>query len=283
MKREKTNLMHRVASLMLAVVMVFSVIIVMPKDVSAAADKVLPVGGGTITITDSESIEAALNYEYHWISYTPAKDGYLKLTFKNNTTLPEIGYSYGRVVLFDAAKTAPLSNTMAYSIKDGREFSTTEYYGVKKGVTYKIRVEDYGGVIISAQFKAINKKLNNNTKKGKAVTLKKGKKVDGIIQSGNTKSHFYKFKVTNSKTVKVTIVPYLTSDFYFSVSGPRLKKRYSQVSMRSANGMSNANWGYKKCGTKISSTSGRVIPGTYYVEVKPFGRTCNGYFSVKWK
>lgn len=281
MKRERRNLFQRSASFMLAVVMVLSVIVVMPKDVKAAADRVLPAGGGTIAISDQEC--AAAIQDYNWISYTAAKDGYLKLTFSNNTKIPEVGYSSGSVVLYDAAKAAPLSNTMVYSIKDGREFVTTEYYGVKKGATYKIRVNSYGGVIITAQFKAIKKNLNNNLKKGKAVTLKKGKKTDGIIQSGNSKSHFYKFKVTNSKSVKVTIVPYLTSDFYFSVSGPRLKKKKTQVPMRAANGMSNANWGYKKCGTKIYSTGGKLTPGTYYLEIKPIGKTCNGYFSVKWK
>lgn len=284
MKRERRNLFQRSASLMLAVVMVLSVIVVMPKDVKAAADKVLPAGGGTITITDQESVEAAYYNEYHWISYTAAKDGYLKLTFSNNTKIPEVGYSSGSVVLYDASKAAPLSNTMRYSIKDGREFATTEYYGVKKGVTYKIRVEDIGGVIINAQFKAIKKKLNNNLKKGKAITLKRGKKTDGIIQPGNSKSHFYKFKVTNSKKVKVTIAPYLTSDFYFDVWGPRLKKSKEQVTLRTANGTTNYNWGNKKCGTEISTRSGgKLTPGTYYIEVKPIGKTCNGYFSIKWK
>lgn len=282
MKRERRNLFQRSASLMLAVVMVLSVIVVMPKDVKAAADRVLPAGGGTIAITDQEC--AAAIWDYNWISYTAAKDGYLKLTFSNNTKIPEIGYSSGSVVLYDAAKVTPLSNTMRYSIQDGREFVTTEYYGVKKGATYKIRVNSYGGVIITAQFKAIKKKLNNNLKKGKAITLKKGKKTDGIIQPGNSKSHFYKFKVTNSKKVTVTIVPYLTSDFYFNVWGPKLKKSKDQVTLRTANGAGNYNWGNKKCSTEIYTRSGgKLTAGTYYIEVKPIGKTCNGYFSVKWK
>lgn len=282
MKREGRNLFQRAASLMLAVVMVFSVIVVMPKDVSAAADKVLPSGGGSVVISDQEC--AAAIGDYNWISYTAAKDGYLKLTFTNNTKLPEVGYSDGSAVLYDAAKVTPLSNTMSYTTKDGRPFVSSEYYGVKKGTTYKIRVNSYGGVIISGQFKAIKKKLNNNLKKGKAVTLKKKKTTDGIIQTGVSKSHFYKFKVTKSQKIKFTITPYLTSDFYISFSGPRLKKSRRQISMRSSDSRSvYANdWG-SKCTYTISSTTGKASPGTYYVEVKPIGRTCNGYYKVSWK
>lgn len=279
MKRERRNLFHKVASLMLAVVMVFSVIIVMPKDVSAAADKALPAGGGTITITDEEC--SAMIRDYNWISYTAAKDGYLKLTFSNNTKAASLGYSYGSVVLYDAAKATPLSAAMSYDTNETRAFMTSEYYGVKKGTTYKIRVNSTGGVIISAQFKAINKKLNNNLKKKKAVTLKKNKQTDGIIQPGNTKSHFYKFKVTKSQKIRFSIQPYLTGDVYFILSGPRLKKTRVQVNGRSVSSTSVFcnYWGVKR----TLPTVGKAAPGTYYMEVKPIGRTCSGYYKVSWK
>ena len=262
MKRERRNLFQRSASLMLAVVMVLSVIVVMPKDVKAAADRVLPAGGGTIAITDQEC--AAAIRDYNWISYTAAKDGYLKLTFSNNTKLPSVGY---------------------YNTEETRAFMISEYYGVKKGTTYKIRVNSYGGVIINAQFKAINKKLNNNLKKKKAVTLKKKKQTDGIIQPGNLKSHFYKFKVPKSKKIKISITPYLTSDCYLFVSGPNLKRSRKQISARSvSNGYVYVNsWGSKNTYTISSPITGKASAGTYYMEVKPIGRTCSGYYKISWQ
>lgn len=283
MKRERRNLFQRSASLMLAVVMVLSVIVVMPKDVKAAADRVLPAGGGTIAITDQEC--AAAIRDYNWISYTAAKDGYLKLTFSNNTKLPSVGYSDGSVTLYDAAKATPLSSTTSYNTEETRAFMISEYYGVKKGTTYKIRVNSYGGVIINAQFKAINKKLNNNLKKKKAVTLKKKKQTDGIIQPGNLKSHFYKFKVPKSKKIKISITPYLTSDCYLFVSGPNLKRSRKQIFARSvSNGYVYVNsWGSKNTYTISSPITGKASAGTYYMEVKPIGRTCSGYYKISWQ
>lgn len=99
MKREERNLFHRVASLMLAVVMVFSVIIVMPKDVSAA-NLTLPSGGGTVMITDEQSY--IISGEATVITYTATKDGSLQLTFSNATQIkqsPINGYAWGEATL----------------------------------------------------------------------------------------------------------------------------------------------------------------------------------------
>ena len=87
MKKER-NLFQRVASLMLAVVMVFSVIVVMPKDVKADVAKTIQSGGGAVTISDEES--AIISGEDTIITYVATKDGSLQLTFSNAIKNPQV-------------------------------------------------------------------------------------------------------------------------------------------------------------------------------------------------
>ncbi len=269
------------SKLLLAAAMVFSVIMIMPKDVGAAADWVLPPGGGAIAVSDQEC--TVMVHDYNWISYTAAKDGYLRLSFSNNTKSKIIGQSYGNVCLYDAGKSVPLSGVTRYDTSETTDFMTSEYYGVKKGTTYKIRINSIGGVKINASFKAISKKLNKNLKKKKAITLKKKKQIAGIIQPGSMKSHFYKFKVTKGQVIRVTIQPYLTSDCYLIFSGSHLEKSKRRIYMRSEKSQVYPNaWG-NKCTYTISSANGKASAGTYYLEVKPIGKVCNGYYKISWK
>lgn len=119
MKRER-NLFHRAASLMLAVVMVFSVIIIMPKDVRAA-NFTLPAGGGSITITDPQSY--VFTREEAVITYTAAKDGSLQISFLNATQIKEnpiSGYAWGEATFCNAAGT-PIANKFTFDTRDTRE------------------------------------------------------------------------------------------------------------------------------------------------------------------
>ena len=128
MKREERNLFHRVASLMLAVVMVFSVIIVMPKDVSAA-NLTLPSGGGTVMITDEQSY--IISGEATVITYTATKDGSLQLTFSNATQIkqsPINGYARGEATLCNAGLT-PISAKFTYDTSDTRAGFYSDVYG----------------------------------------------------------------------------------------------------------------------------------------------------------
>lgn len=269
------------AGLLFVIAMVFSLFIITPQDVNAATDRILPSGGGTITISDQEC--TVMIHDYNWISYTAVKDGYLKLSFSNYTQSKVLGQSYGNVRLYNTEKSVPLSELTRYDTSETYDFMTTEYYGVKKGTTYQLRINSIGGVKIHASFKAISKKLNQNLKKKKAVTLKKKKQTNGIIQPGNIKSHFYKFKVRKGQKIKVTIQPYLTSDVYLIFSGSHLKKSKKRIFMRSENGKVYPNaWG-NKCTYTISAAGGKSSTGTYYLEVKPIGKVCNGYYKISWK
>lgn len=277
----KNNRFKNTVGILLTKAALFWTIMFMPKDIHASADHFLPPNGGEVVISDQESIVAIKDKDYNWISYTAVKDGYLKLTFSNNTKIKQFGSSFGEACLYNWEKSVTLSALMHYDTAETRDFMRSEYYGVKKGTTYKIRIKSVGGVKIHASFKAINKKLNKNLKKKKAVTLKKKKQVNGIIQSGDRKSHFYKFRVTKRQNVKFIIEPYLTGDFYFIISGPGLKRHKIRVAGRSINNehVYQNHWG----GKRILEISNKALPGTYYMEVKPIGRTCGGYYKISWK
>ncbi len=280
MKREERNLFHRVASLMLAVVMVFSVIIVMPKDVSAA-NLTLPSGGGTVMITDEQSY--IISGEATVITYTATKDGSLQLTFSNATQIkqsPINGYAWGEATLCNAGLT-PISAKFTYDTSDTRAGFYSDVYGVKKGTTYKIRIVAAGGVSVNAKFTAIKKKLNNNSKKGKAVNLKRKKATDGVIQSGTTTAHWYKFKLSKAAKLNIGITPKLTGGVKLTITGPGVKKGTFQVDCRYTSGDDYylGWWGKRRAFT----TSGKVKPGTYYIQVKPISRTCGGSYKINWK
>lgn len=275
----KNNRFKNTVGILLTKAALFLTIMLMPKDIHAASDRLLPPNGGEVVISDQEC--TVMVQDYNWISYIAVKDGYLKLTFSNNTKSKRLVNSFGEVCFYNSEKRVALSALMHYDTAETRDFMRSEYYGVKKGATYKIRIKSMGGVKIHASFKAINKKLNKNLKKKKAVSLKKKKQVNGIIQSGDRKSHFYKFRVTKRQNVKFIIEPYLTDDFYFIISGPGLKRRKIQVAGRSFNGkrVYQNYWGKKR----ILEISNKALPGTYYMEVKPIGRTCGGYYKISWK
>lgn len=277
----RNNLFKNTAGVLFTAVVLFLVTMVMPKDIHAAVDRFLPPNGGEVVISDQESVVAIKDKDYNWISYTAVKDGYLKLTFSNNTKIKQFGSSFGEACLYNWEKSVTLSALMHYDTAETRAFMRSEYYGVKKGTTYKIRIKSVGGVKIHASFKAINRKLNKNLKKKKAVTLKKKKQVNGILPSGDIKSHFYKFRVAKRQNVKFIIEPYLTDDFYFIISGPGLKRYKIRVAGRSLNGrrVYQNYWGKKR----ILEISNKALPGTYYMEVKPTGRTCGGYYRISWK
>ncbi len=281
MKREK-NLFQRVASLMLAVVMVFSVIVVMPKDVKADVTKTIASGGGTVAISDEES--AIVSGQDTVITYVATKDGSLQLTFSNAIKNPQvaqqIGHAWGYVTLCNASGT-PLSARLEYDTNSTYTGFYSEVYGVKKGTTYKIRISAAGGVTVSAKFTAIKNNLNKNSSKKKAVNLKKKKQVDGVIQSGTTSTHWYKFKVTKAQKLNIGITPKLTGDLKLTVTGPGIKKGIFQVNCRYSAGGYNylGSWGNKRS----YGTDGKVRPGTYYIQVKPTSRTCGGSYKINWK
>ena len=282
MKMEKKRLINKLTSLVLAVAMVFSIVVVMPDKVSAAEKSLKPTGG-TVTITDDECY-AATNGEYTWIKFKPKADGYLQLKFSPASAV--IGYPYGTAQLYSANKVTALSAVFNFYTDDNRNVFKSEYYGVKKNTTYYIAVASAGGVKINAKLTKVNDK--SGTKKGKALSLKKGKATTGVITAGNSKAKWYKFTLSKPSKLSFFIQPYLTGDVSVTLKGPGAGNSVSRTIQcrevrRNYDGtldISGHSWGTK---TPVYEASYLHRKGTYYVQIKPTTKTCNGYYKITWK
>lgn len=264
MKMEKRSFMNKVTSLVLAAAMMLSIVMVMPKDVSAAEFN-LSAKGGTISITDEMS--SGITGELSYIKYKPSNNGYLQLSFSNATKL--YSYAAGKVQLYDASRSKTLSTTMTYDTSSTQKIDKTECYGVQKGKTYYIAVLSAGGVNIKAKFTKVNDK--SGKKKSKALNIGRKKNVVGTITAGTTNSHYYKFKFTKKQRVNFSITPYLGDTVVVTLSGPGVHTGTFRIG--------SAAWGKKYPIT----TSKAVSAGTYYVQVKPGSKVCTGYYKVSWK
>lgn len=267
---------------MLAAVMVFSIVGIIPQDVSASQHS-LPGKSGSVVISDAECSDAIK--DFNWISYKAPQDGYLELKFSNNSTvLAAYGMSaYGYACLYDGGRKTLLSKEFYYDTESTSKSFVTEYYGVKKGKTYAIRIDSTGGVKISAKFTKLKSKFG--TKKGKAVNVKKGAKgVTSVITAGTTGTQWYKFTLSKPSKLKVAVTPYLTGNLNIGIKGPGAGNSISStISCRETigNTIYPRYWG-KTCYV-INSGNVYLKKGTYYVQIKPASKTCNGYYKLIWK
>lgn len=284
MKREsaKRSLRSKWASLALAAVMMLSVIGVMPEAVSAA-EKTMPAKGSTVTITDDEVVDAYYNTGgVHWIKYKANANGYLMLKFSTNSA----SYPSGEVQLYDGKKSKVLSKLAYFFTEENHPAVTSEYYGVKKGKTYYIKIYASRGVKIKGKFKKVTDK--SGSKQKKALDLKRKKAVTGVITAGTSGTHWYKFKLSKPSKFKVIIKPYLTGDVFVSCKGPRVRSTersvYGRLFIKSQTtnlvDWTEYNWGSNY---PVYETDGKFSAGTYYIGVRPASKDCTGYFTLKWQ
>ena len=274
MKMKAKSFYCKAASLMLAVVMIFSVITVFPQDVNAM-DKPLPgKNGGVVSISDDEASSDII-----MIPFTASADGYLQVVFSNNTT--RYNYSVGLAQLYDSNKSTALSKSFEYNTNSTVKGFYSEYYGVKKKKTYYIAVLASGGVNVSVQFKKLKDK--GATKEKKACNIKKGNKgVTGVITAGTTTAHWYKFTMPKVQKLNCKITPWCTDSLTFTIKGPGLRgKQSGTIIGRYSDSMNNylRYWGKPYPLTTNSAIRG----GTYYVSVKPATRQATGYYKISWK
>ena len=143
------------------------------------------------------------------------------------------------------------------------------YFGAKKG-TYLLAVKSSEPVYkIKATLKAVTKA--GGAKKAKAVTIKKGKVMKGVLAAGE-KARWYKFKVTKAKKYTIAL---------------NAKTDYSGIKMEfSGTGYYNQNFYLGDYAATKTVKTNKLKPGTYYVKVYPYSSSDkggNGYFTIKWK
>ena len=253
----------------------------------SAAGSIPIAPGGEVTAPVNQEVK--LNFgtrfdlynKYYFIKIKPAKTGII--TFKDDFSR---GYS---IVLCNAKKKIVSVGNNYSSVEDFLSWNspykeqTFINYGVKKGLTYYIRLK--GGSTERADYqsstpyigtvkwtnKAIKPAKSGKSKK-KAVKLKKGKKVKGLIVAGDKKGKWYKIK---SKYHQTKII----------------------CSAKNCNGAivadvmykSGGKWQKTRCtGVRRSNPSGSVViysttkKNTFYVKVHPEKKD-SGVYYLSWR
>lgn len=188
---------------------------------------------------------------YYKIKVTSS--GCLKL----ETSLTDNSENESGITLLNSKKKAISSS--------GKSESKVTYYGVKKG-TYYLKLENAGDYKIRYTFEQIGTK--NNTKKSKAINLKRGKTDKGLFILGDKKNErWYKINLNKKQTVKLNISvkgnEYYTDFTVYQLNG---KKTKIVKSDDLKNGKNTAKVKLKK--------------GTYYIVIDSEG---TGSYSIQWK
>lgn len=206
--------------------------------------------------------------DYTTISYkiVPSKTGYI------NVQLKDFGeqYTYGNILLLNSKKKV-VSDKVTYSV--GGSYPSKVVFGVKKGVTYYLKVTDCMGgsdnnYVYGIKYSIKAGKVGKSSK-SKAVKLKKGKYVSKIMLADNKSgSQWFKFKVTKKSKVQVNI------DATNIVSGTVKVKFYRGKKEIGA-------WTVYGGEVNKFSTSGKAPKGTYYVKITK-SKKASGQYRIKY-
>lgn len=282
------NILKRVASLALALVMVLSVLVVVdPKEVSASEKSIKGTGTQKLTITDEEILNEYVTtgaVDYVYIKFKPSKTGYV--TFKMSNASSQISYTNGYAALCNSKK-ALISTKDFFTDQQSGSVYNNITYGVKKGTTYYLRLDlDQMGTTVKAEFKSQSKSTAN--KKSKAKNLGKGKTAKGIMIANENKADWYKIKLSKSQQLKLTfnvktngVSKYDGVKFSLYKSNGKLftSDAYDYIS-RYYGGKGNVTYYMSKRG---SSKKYGIPKGTYYVKAERANKTSSGYYTLKWK
>lgn len=252
-----------------------------------AAGSIAIAPGGEVTAPVNKEVK--LNFgtrtdlydKYYYIKIKPTKSGII--TFKDD-------FSHGYSIVLCNAKKKVISEGNNYgspgdflSWDSGYKWQTFINYGVKKGTTYYIRLR--GGSTARANLqtgtpyigtvkwtnKAVKPAKSGKSKK-KAVTLKKGKKVKGLITAGDKKGKWYKIK-SNYKQTKITCSA----------------KNCNGAIVAEVMYKSGGKWQKINCkGVRSSDPSRSIViystkkNNTFYVKVHP-DKKDSGVYYLSWK
>lgn len=265
------NTLKRVASHVLAIVMMlFVLVIVNPREADAADLGKTITGSGkqTVTIIGEQLHGDGATYgsgqQYYWIKFKAKKDGYVEFEPDYG---PEEDPVDGYFTLFDNKKKKALSPKTKYSC------GAYIYYGVKKGTTYNLQVQTEYGATITARF--TNVKKDGGAKQSKAKSLKKGKWVKGYIAAGSGSSRWYKVTRNSTGRLSFRFCPYVTNSLRVTIKGPGMKPyKFSAKTKFDKHGAPY---------TTVYNPGGPAGKGTFYIQIKPKTKTTTGYYELLWK
>lgn len=215
-------------------------------------------------------------YSDTWIKYKAKSTGYITILVQSlpQTTLTEpatddvVCDASGEFQLYNAKKDTALSDVKYYLTAGGNPSDYSMSYGVKKGVSYYVRIRTNAAVSVSCSLTKVSESSGN--KQSKAKSIKKGKTIRGIIPAGDKTADWYKIVVPKKQTLHI----------YFSgLTDHKLKLTFSGTYLQTAKkyiyyGVSSLQHTY---------STERVQPGIYYVKIERSGSKSSGYYTLKWK
>lgn len=289
---------NKIVSLVLAAIMMISVFAVStPEQVQAAGELSFKgKGSSSVSITDNEDYVTTNKASY--VKLTPKADGYVSIKISTNS---DSRTPYGFITFCKGNKKPIGVNQEFFNTNSSNSALYNRTYGVRKGKTYYVKVESYGGVKLTATLKTVKKSKSNTWKK--ATTLKKNKFAKGVIIAGENKADWYKIKLTKRQKLKIiyksktngvdaTINEYTGVVRSYSVGGIRMslydsKGKFwpddsSDYDLATIVKPSGTGSTYQLTDRYTGKAKG-IDPGTYYIKVERHLPTSSGYYEIKWK
>lgn len=202
----------------------------------------------------------------------PTKTGYIRVSLKAYGYSPSAGY-------------VTLRNSKKKAVSDKLYFSNGSYpssvqFGVKKGVTYYLKVNNCVGKSdyqykYGISYKVYAAKLRANTSKKKATTLKRKAKYisTAMPATGKSASQWYKFKVTKKRATQFNIDARNINSGEMTVAFYYGKKKLWTRTIYAGSAIA-----YK---ITYSTTYGKAKKGTYYVKITKSAKA-NGAYKVRY-
>ncbi len=214
--------------------------------------------------------------------YETYSDIYNKLVIKKPSVIAVTGYCIYTSSNTHSSLRVTLMNSKLKALEESSNFvnaDTEKYvtYALKKG-TYYIKVTSEKKFVLAAAVQAVSEK--SGTSKKKAVTIKSGKAVKGLMCAGEkaSKADWYKFKVTKSKVLKLTIEVNSNGYFEYYIYGPSYPKGARLGSLKDQKGT------YYSINLRTNKKA-KIKTGTYYIKAVRTSSSpkSSGLYSVKWK
>lgn len=144
-------------------------------------------------------------------------------------------------------------------------------YGVKKGATYYIRARagySRGG---GYRLKVTNHKISekSGSSRSKAVNIKRDSTVKGTVIAGESRSDWYKFKLSGKKSVSLTVKGATNDRLKIEVYSGRKKVKTSTF--------------YSSTESLTLRSAGKWKKGTYHIKVYRGNSRSSGWYSLKWR
>ena len=195
----------------------------------------------------------------YYFKYVPAKTG------KVSVFLP---YEYGSyVTLLNGSKKALSEREWVSKLTNSSKFT----FAVKKGQKYYFLVTSNGvsgGQLQTISIKETAIKEKSGAKKKKAVTIKSGKNINGLVAAGESRADWYKFKVKKDKKLKINVSG--------NVSGKLNILVYR-------NSQKVHTYSFYGGSAEIKTLFGKSKRGTYYIKIARSNPTSSGSYTLRWK